>query len=184
MAHDQHPHQAQPPCGLTSWGLATWGKSTSRPSRTPLNTKIMNTMRGLIHVLPVHLKTLPLISLPSKAKGSQTTIPLIILTMIPRLSLMWNLFVGVVFMGGWGVVGRGSLEISCSVSSGFLRWLGLGHHTYFWGGALKGSTSIPSLTTGVADFRGVILTSFGRLDVSLKESSHYTHQPYQSERHS
>jgi hypothetical protein len=57
-------------------------------------------MRGLIHVLPVHLKTLPLISLPSKAKGSQTTIPLIILTMIPRLSLMWNLFVGVVFMGG------------------------------------------------------------------------------------
>jgi hypothetical protein len=57
-------------------------------------------MRGLIHVLPAHLKTLPLISLPSKAKGSQTTIPLIILTMIPRLSLMWNIFVGVVFMGG------------------------------------------------------------------------------------
>ena len=32
------------------------------------------------------------------------------------------------------------------MSSGFLRWLGLGTHTGFLGGALGGSERIPSLT--------------------------------------
>jgi hypothetical protein len=59
----------------------------------------MYTMRRVAHVLPTHLKTPPLISLPTKAKLSQLTIPLTILTMVLHLSLGWNMFVGVGLFG-------------------------------------------------------------------------------------
>jgi hypothetical protein len=48
------------------------------------------------------------------------------------------------------------VTMSGRVSSVFLRWLGFGHHL---GGALTYSTNTPSLTTGVVDLGGVILTS-------------------------
>jgi hypothetical protein len=54
-------------------------------------------MRRVVDVPSAHLKTLSLISLPSKAKHGQMTIPLKILAMVPHLSLGWNLFMGVVF---------------------------------------------------------------------------------------
>jgi hypothetical protein len=69
-------------------------QSTSRPSRMSLSRKIMNTMGGVAHVPTAQLRTLPLISLPPKAKISQMTLPLTIITMKSHLSLRWSLFVG------------------------------------------------------------------------------------------
>jgi hypothetical protein len=66
-----------------------------------LNGLSMNTMRGVVDVLPARLRNPPLISLPPKAKISQMAIPLTILTMEPRLSLRWNSLVGGGFLFGW-----------------------------------------------------------------------------------
>jgi hypothetical protein len=74
-------------------------KSTSRPSRTLLSRRNMHTMKKVVHLLDIHLKTSPLIYLPPKAKSSQVNIPLTILTMVPHLSLRWNLFGGVGLFG-------------------------------------------------------------------------------------
>jgi hypothetical protein len=99
-------HTTSTPPGMTT----TWSyclrpsnkrQSTSRPHRTSLNRLSMNTMRGTVHVLPAQLRNLPLIFLPPKAKRSQMPIPLTILTMVPHLSLRWNLFVGAGFIFGW-----------------------------------------------------------------------------------
>jgi hypothetical protein len=67
-------------------------KSTSRPSSASLSRRITYTMRRVVHVPPF-------ISLPPKAKNNQVTIPVTIFTMVPHLSLKWNLFVGVGILG-------------------------------------------------------------------------------------
>jgi hypothetical protein len=66
-------HTTSAPSGTT----ITWShclrpsdkrQNTSRPRRTSLNRLGMNTMRGVVQVLPAGLRNPPLISLPSKAK--------------------------------------------------------------------------------------------------------------------
>ena len=47
------------------------------------------------------------------------------------------------------------------VSSLFFRWLGLGCHTWFLGGALGGSTKTPSLVLGLRGSLGGSLVSLG-----------------------
>jgi hypothetical protein len=47
------------------------------------------------------------------------------------------------------------------VSSGFLRWLGFGTQTCFWGEAFGGSSNTPSLTIGSIGLGGVILINLG-----------------------
>jgi hypothetical protein len=87
----------------TMWSLClrprSKRQSTSRPHRTSLGRRIMNTMRGVIHVPSARLKNPLLICLPPKAKSSQMPIPLTIVTMESHLSLGWNLFVGVGLFG-------------------------------------------------------------------------------------
>jgi hypothetical protein len=61
----------------------------------------MNTMRKVVHVLHSRLRNSTLISLPPKAKISQMTNSLIILTLEPHLSLRWGLFMGGGFLFGW-----------------------------------------------------------------------------------
>jgi hypothetical protein len=51
----------------------------------------MYAMGWAIHVLVVQLVLLPFISLPPKAKHSKVTIPMVVVTVIPHLSLGWLL---------------------------------------------------------------------------------------------
>ena len=59
---------------------------TPRPGNAPLNKRYMYAMRWAVHVPVVQLVLVPLISLPSKTKLNQVTIPMAMLAMIPHLS--------------------------------------------------------------------------------------------------
>jgi hypothetical protein len=129
-------HMTSTPPGMTTlWSHCMRPSSkrqrTSRPHRTSLNRRIMNTMRGAVHVPSAQLRTSSLISLPLKAKGSQMTLPLTIITMKYHISLMWSLFVGFGLFRWLRSFWRGTLVVSGRMSSGLLTWLGFGHHTCF-----------------------------------------------------
>ena len=101
---------------------STLRHGTSRPSTAPLNRRHMYAMGRAVHVPVFQLIVSPLISLPPKAKLSKVTIPMVVVTVIPHLSLGWLLahsLVGIWFtLGGCLALGRGSSEMFGRVSSG------------------------------------------------------------------
>ena len=82
-----------PPGTTTTWSRSlrpsTLWHCTSRPSTVPLNRRYMYAKRWAVHVSVVQLVLTPLISLPPKAKLSKVTIPMVVVTVIPHLSLGW-----------------------------------------------------------------------------------------------
>jgi hypothetical protein len=121
-------------------------------------------MGRAVHILVFLLVLSPLISLPPKAKTQQGDHPYVVVTIIPDLSLGWLLahsLVGMVHLGGFLALERGSSEMFGRVSSGFLRWLGFRTQTCFWGGAFGGSSNTPSLKIGSIGLGGVILINLG-----------------------
>ena len=113
--------------------ITTRGKTWSTRI-VPLSRRYTYTVIRVVHFPIVQLALLPLISLPPETKLSKVTIHLTILTMVPHLSLRWFVlsFSWVWFtLVGCLVLGRRSSEMFGRVSSGFLRWLGLGTQTCF-----------------------------------------------------
>jgi hypothetical protein len=91
----------------------------------------MHTIKRVVYVPTIHLKTLLVISLLPKAKYDQMTIPLTIFIVVHHLSLRWTLLWEWATLGGCGALGRGSLEMSGKMSRGFLRWLVLDNTLVF-----------------------------------------------------
>jgi hypothetical protein len=69
-----------------------------------------------------------------------------------------------VTLDGFLALGRESSEIFGRVSSEFLRWFGFGTQTYFWGGALAGSSNTPSFTVGLVGLGGLFLINLGGVE--------------------
>jgi hypothetical protein len=124
----------------------------------------MYAMGRAVYVPVVQLVLSPLISLPPKAKLSKVVIPIAVFIVIPHLSLGWLLAHSLVGMvHSWWLFGfrKGSSAMFGRVSSGFLRWFSFGTQTYFWGGALRGSSNTPSFTVGSVGLGGLILNNLG-----------------------
>jgi hypothetical protein len=103
----------------------------------------MHTIRRVVYVPTIHLKTLLVISLLSKAKYNQMTMPLTLFIVVHHLSLRWTLLWEWATLGGCGALGRGSLEMSGKMSRGFLRWLGLDNPLVFEVALLEVSQTLP-----------------------------------------
>jgi hypothetical protein len=115
------------------WSLAIW-HTTNTPPGTTIAGLRASIMRRAVHILSAQFRTPPLISLPPKEKAAGCTslsqYSQWYLTSLLREICLWEW----VFLGGCASLEKGSLEMSGRVSTVFLRWFGLGHHTYFQGG--------------------------------------------------